>query len=89
MIFLSLFRRNQWRGNQSSNLYQSQLYDGYWTHGTLPLHKLFTAKIIMTTYQAASGADSPMDELTDGTKAFLNGETPKERFCLILLSPLT
>jgi aspartate-semialdehyde dehydrogenase len=44
-----------------------------------PLHKLFTLKkIIMTTYQAASGAGQPgMDELTEGTKAFLNGETPK------------
>jgi aspartate-semialdehyde dehydrogenase len=44
-----------------------------------PLHKLFTLKkIIMTTYQAASGAGQPgMDELTEGTQAFLNGETPK------------
>jgi aspartate-semialdehyde dehydrogenase len=43
-----------------------------------PLHKLFgLKKIIMTTYQAASGAGQPgMDELTDGTKAYLNGETP-------------
>jgi aspartate-semialdehyde dehydrogenase len=44
-----------------------------------PLHKLFTLKkIIMTTYQAASGAgQAGMDELTQGTQAFLNGETPK------------
>ena len=32
----------------------------------------------MSTYQAASGAGQPgMDELTSGTKAWLNGETPK------------
>lgn len=44
-----------------------------------PLHKLFgLKKIIMATYQAASGAGQPgMDELQDGTRALLNGETPK------------
>jgi len=44
-----------------------------------PLHKLFgLKKIIMATYQAASGAGQPgMDELQDGTKALLNGEKPK------------
>jgi aspartate-semialdehyde dehydrogenase len=43
-----------------------------------PLHKLFgLKKIIMSTYQAASGAGQPgMDELQDGTRALLNGETP-------------
>lgn len=41
-----------------------------------PLHKLFGLnKMIMSTYQAASGAGQPgMDELTDGTKAVLSGE---------------
>jgi aspartate-semialdehyde dehydrogenase len=40
-----------------------------------PLHKLFGLKrIIMSTYQAASGAGQPgMDELTEGTKAVLEG----------------
>jgi len=44
-----------------------------------PLHKLFTlTKIIMSTYQAASGAGQPgMDELKDGTKAVLEGKTAK------------
>lgn len=43
-----------------------------------PLHKLFTLKkIIMSTYQAASGAGQPgMDELKDGTKAVLEGGSP-------------
>lgn len=38
-----------------------------------PLHKLFgLKKIIMSTYQAASGAGQPgMDELTEGTKTLL------------------
>lgn len=42
-----------------------------------PLHKLFgLKKIIMSTYQAASGAGQPgMDELTEGTKAVLNGDS--------------
>lgn len=32
----------------------------------------------MSTYQAASGAGQPgMDELQEGTKAYLNGDTPK------------
>jgi len=41
-----------------------------------PLHKLFgLSKMIMSTYQAASGAGQPgMDELVEGTKAVLNGE---------------
>ena len=41
-----------------------------------PLHKLFgLKKIIMSTYQAASGAGQPgMDELQEGTKALLNGD---------------
>jgi len=44
-----------------------------------PLIQKFGAKrVIMATYQAASGAGQPgMDELTDGTQAYLNGETPK------------
>jgi aspartate-semialdehyde dehydrogenase len=43
-----------------------------------PLHKLFTLKkIIMSTYQAASGAGQPgMDELQQGTKVYLEGGTP-------------
>jgi aspartate-semialdehyde dehydrogenase len=42
-----------------------------------PLHKLFgLKKIIMSTYQAASGAGQPgMDELMEGTKAVLEGKT--------------
>jgi aspartate-semialdehyde dehydrogenase len=42
-----------------------------------PLHKLFgLKKIIMSTYQAASGAGQPgMDELMEGTKVVLNGGT--------------
>jgi aspartate-semialdehyde dehydrogenase len=41
-----------------------------------PLHKLFTLKkVIMSTYQAASGAGQPgMDELWEGTKSVVNGE---------------
>jgi len=41
-----------------------------------PLHKLFKLKrVIMSTYQAASGAGQPgMDELWEGTKAVVNGE---------------
>jgi len=41
-----------------------------------PLHKLFgLSKMVMSTYQAASGAGQPgMDELVEGTKAVLNGE---------------
>mmetsp|Transcript_4099 Transcript_4099/g.8265 ORF Transcript_4099/g.8265 Transcript_4099/m.8265 type:complete len:412 (-) Transcript_4099:89-1324(-) len=41
-----------------------------------PLHKLFgLKKVIMSTYQAASGAGQPgMDELQEGTRALLNGE---------------
>ena len=41
-----------------------------------PLHKLFKLKrVIMSTYQAASGAGQPgMDELWAGTKAVVNGE---------------
>jgi aspartate-semialdehyde dehydrogenase len=44
-----------------------------------PLHKLFALKkIIMSTYQAASGAGQPgMDELLEGTRSFLNGEPVK------------
>lgn len=40
-----------------------------------PLHKAFgLKKIIMSTYQAASGAGQPgMDELTEGTKVVLEG----------------
>jgi len=43
-----------------------------------PLHKLFgLKKIIMSTYQAASGAGQPgMDELQEGTKVYLEGGTP-------------
>lgn len=46
-----------------------------------PLHQLFgLKKIIMSTYQAASGAGQPgMDELQDGTRALLNGETPENK----------
>jgi aspartate-semialdehyde dehydrogenase len=41
-----------------------------------PLHKLFgLSKIVMSTYQAASGAGQPgMDELIEGTRSVLNGE---------------
>jgi len=41
-----------------------------------PLHKLFgLKKMIMSTYQAASGAGQPgMDELVEGTRAVLSGE---------------
>jgi len=41
-----------------------------------PLHKLFgLTKMIMSTYQAASGAGQPgMDELVEGTRAVLSGE---------------
>uniref|UniRef100_A0A6U3XFE1 aspartate-semialdehyde dehydrogenase n=1 Tax=Ditylum brightwellii TaxID=49249 RepID=A0A6U3XFE1_9STRA len=41
-----------------------------------PLHKLFKVKrVIMSTYQAASGAGQPgMDELKEGTRAVLSGE---------------
>mmetsp|Transcript_97 Transcript_97/g.168 ORF Transcript_97/g.168 Transcript_97/m.168 type:complete len:413 (+) Transcript_97:160-1398(+) len=41
-----------------------------------PLHKLFKVKrVIMSTYQAASGAGQPgMDELQEGTRAVLSGE---------------
>eukprot|EP00548_Thalassiothrix_antarctica_P006615 CAMPEP_0194131652 /NCGR_PEP_ID=MMETSP0152-20130528/2377_1 /TAXON_ID=1049557 /ORGANISM="Thalassiothrix antarctica, Strain L6-D1" /LENGTH=410 /DNA_ID=CAMNT_0038826503 /DNA_START=61 /DNA_END=1293 /DNA_ORIENTATION=+ len=46
-----------------------------------PLHKAFQLKkILMSTYQAASGAGQPgMDELTEGTKTYLNDtdEQPK------------
>lgn len=44
-----------------------------------PLHKAFTlTKILMSTYQAASGAGQPgMDELTNGTMDKLEGKTPK------------
>jgi len=45
-----------------------------------PLHKAFKLKkIIMSTYQAASGAGQPgMDELTEGTKTYLTtDEQPK------------
>jgi aspartate-semialdehyde dehydrogenase len=44
-----------------------------------PLHKAFTLKkIIMSTYQAASGAGQPgMDELLDGTAKYLAGEPVK------------
>lgn len=41
-----------------------------------PLHKLFKLKkVIMSTYQASSGAGQPgMDELKEGTRAVLSGE---------------
>lgn len=41
-----------------------------------PLHKLFgLSKMVMSTYQAASGAGQPgMDELIEGTRSVLNGE---------------
>lgn len=41
-----------------------------------PLHKLFgLKKMVMSTYQAASGAGQPgMDELMDGTRSVLSGE---------------
>lgn len=41
-----------------------------------PLHKLFKLKkVIMSTYQAASGAGQPgMDELKEGTRAVISGE---------------
>mmetsp|Transcript_22741 Transcript_22741/g.36922 ORF Transcript_22741/g.36922 Transcript_22741/m.36922 type:complete len:407 (+) Transcript_22741:65-1285(+) len=41
-----------------------------------PLHKLFgLKKMVMSTYQAASGAGQPgMDELVEGTRAVLAGE---------------
>mmetsp|Transcript_17755 Transcript_17755/g.40264 ORF Transcript_17755/g.40264 Transcript_17755/m.40264 type:complete len:420 (-) Transcript_17755:38-1297(-) len=41
-----------------------------------PIHKLFGLKrVIMSTYQAASGAGQPgMDELQEGTRAVLSGE---------------
>lgn len=41
-----------------------------------PLHKAFVLKkVIMSTYQAASGAGQPgMDELLDGTRNYLAGE---------------
>lgn len=41
-----------------------------------PLHKLFgLKKVIMSTYQAASGAGQPgMDELQEGTRSVLSGE---------------
>lgn len=44
-----------------------------------PLHKAFTLKkIIMSTYQAASGAGQPgMDELLEGTKKYLAGQEVK------------
>lgn len=44
-----------------------------------PLIQKFGCKrVIMSTYQAASGAGQPgMDELQEGTKAYLSGETPK------------
>ena len=46
-----------------------------------PLHKLFgLKKVIVSTYQAASGAGQPgMDELQEGTKAVLNGETAENK----------
>ena len=42
-----------------------------------PLIKAFGVKrVLMSTYQASSGAGQPgMDELTDGTKAYLEGDT--------------
>lgn len=41
-----------------------------------PLHKLFgLKKMVMSTYQAASGAGQPgMDELVEGTRSVLSGE---------------
>lgn len=44
-----------------------------------PLIKKFGCKrVIMSTYQAASGAGQPgMDELQDGTKVYLEGGTPE------------
>ena len=41
-----------------------------------PLHKQFgLRKLVMSTYQAASGAGQPgMDELVEGSKSVLNGE---------------
>lgn len=44
-----------------------------------PLIKAFGLKrIIMSTYQAASGAGQPgMDELKDGTKVWLDGGEPE------------
>lgn len=46
-----------------------------------PLHKLFgLKKVIVSTYQAASGAGQPgMDELQEGTKALLEGETTENK----------
>jgi aspartate-semialdehyde dehydrogenase len=46
-----------------------------------PLHKAFgLKKIIMSTYQAASGAGQPgMDELKDGTRVWLDGGTPENK----------
>lgn len=48
-----------------------------------PLHKLFgLKKIIMSTYQAASGAGQPgMDELMEGTKTILmdKGKTAENK----------
>lgn len=46
-----------------------------------PLHKVFgIKKIIMSTYQASSGAGAPgMDELRDGSQAFLNGEVVENK----------
>lgn len=46
-----------------------------------PLIKKFGAKrVIMTTYQAASGAGQPgMDELKDGTKVWLEGGKPENK----------
>lgn len=46
-----------------------------------PLIKAFGAKrVIMSTYQAASGAGQPgMDELTEGTKVYLEGGTPENK----------
>jgi aspartate-semialdehyde dehydrogenase len=43
-----------------------------------PLHKAFgLKKIIMSTYQAASGAGQPgMDELLEGTAVYLKGDKP-------------
>lgn len=45
-----------------------------------PLHKAFTLKkIIMSTYQAASGAGQPgMDELLNGTKEYLETNVPPQ-----------
>lgn len=46
-----------------------------------PLHQLFgLKKIIMSTYQASSGAGQPgMDELRSGTMAYLNGEKAENK----------